>query len=223
MSIPKIGGGGGGGTSAAGLTGPGLTGPGGVKLPDPRDPTYPYPRPPDAKFPDPKDPNKYPVPGEKGYPDPKDPDPYKFPQEYTPPDLGTPPGGLPPGGITPPGGTNPGGSGGGGGGGEWGGQNQVVEATPEMLNRESQLWGDTAAEVKQAVQQRIESDDTSSIDFGMMRAGYQPYSDLTARLQKWARGAGDEFTHISEALKSAAGSYRDVDETNAAASNSINV
>ena len=56
----------------------------------------------------------------------------------------------------------------------------------------------------------------------MMVRAYDSYADLRARLQKWARDAGSEFNHISEALQSAAGSYREVDDANVAAGNSIN-
>ena len=84
------------------------------------------------------------------------------------------------------------------------------------------MWGDTGNEMKQAVQQRIDHEDTNSIDFGMMVRAYDSYADLRARLQKWARDAGSEFNHISEALQSAAGSYREVDDANVAAGNSIN-
>lgn len=228
--------GGGSGTGAAGLPGLGKVPTGtGTGSMDPRDPNYPYPRPPDSRFPDPNDPNKFPVPGEPGYPDPRDPNPGKFPDQYVPDptagggypgggDYSGGGGGVPGGGGGVPGGGVPGGGGGGypGGGDGWN-QNQVVQATPEMLQRESQLWGDTASEVKQAVQRRVDNDDTNSVDFGMMRDGYPPYADLVARLQKWSKDAGVEFDHISRALASASNSYREVDDANVAATKTINL
>ncbi len=203
--IPGLGGG---GTAAAGLKAP-TSG-----LPDPRDPSYPFPRPPDPRFPDPQDPNKFPVPGEPGYPDPSDPNPHRFSTAYL-----SAPGGDGSGHPSSPGsgGLSTGGLGGAAG---WN-QNPVIQASPEMLHRESQLWGDTALEMKQSIQQRADSEDTSSVDFGMMRSAYQPYADLVGRLQKWAKDGGDEFTHISETLASAAGSYRDVDQANVTASTTI--
>lgn len=93
---------------------------------------------------------------------------------------------------------------------------KTVKASPEMLHKEAQHWDDTSKELAADVTNPIGNQSPSSVDFGMMKDAFGPYTDLLARLKKWSTEAGTEFSAISEALQAASGGYSDTEATNTA-------
>ena len=98
---------------------------------------------------------------------------------------------------------------------------QTVTASPEMLHKEAQHWDDTSKEFTADVTIPIGNQSPSSIDFGMMRAAFDPYNALLNRLKKWSTEAGAEFSAISDALQLASGGYSDTENTNTATARQV--